>query len=102
MATAKTTPPIIWADSALLAVLPLTKGFEPVRVWSAEERQYTAVQEQAEGIPVWEAQALWHIGYGRDLTPVKIRTTSPVLPAFRPEPLKLARLLGMSFEEDAQ
>ena len=86
---------IMWPSPEVLQAMPLSKTFEPQNSWDNEARQWSSEQEILEGLPVWKSEALMHVGYGRALTPVEVRVLSKDKPAYAPDPLKLARMLGV-------
>lgn len=85
---------ILWVDGELAEALPLVRAFEPVMTWDNEKRQFLDVQQVEDGQPVWEGQALLPVGWGRELTPIRVRMLSATRPAITPDPSKLMPLLA--------
>lgn len=95
---AATSQPMIWASTTdFIKALPLTKAFEPCYQWDNDARAFTDEQEvTADGKKVWQSEALLHMGYGRQLTPVRVRIATNKTPEFAPDPAVLAAALGVS------
>lgn len=87
---------LLWVDDTLAAVLPLTKGFVPVRIWDNESRTFTDKQDTDErGVPVWESEALLQTGWNAQLTPVRIRCASASQPKATANPAALMKVMGV-------
>lgn len=86
-------PEILWVSRELAEVLPLVRRFEPAAVWDNEKKKFLDVQQQEDGLPVWESQALLTLGWGRQVTSVRIRILSETDPDITPDPTKLLTLM---------
>lgn len=86
----------IWASPTLARNLPLTSGFEPVRVWDNEKRAFTDEQQKKNDLPVWQAEALLPTGWGAQLTPVAVRMASASKPAITVDPARVLEAMGMT------
>lgn len=72
-------PPIFWlTKDAQTDFFPIwLSGFTPVQVWSTEQQSFTDEQlTTAEGLPIYEASAMIHLGYRGELSPVKVRVAT--------------------------
>lgn len=89
---------IVWADSILIKALPLTRHFEPVRVWDNAEKTFKLEQatDPATRLPLWEAEALLPMGWGKQSTPIRVRTGSSTRPTASPDPARLLAVLDSS------
>lgn len=94
---------MLWITEEIAAVFPLTKAFEPVRVWDEKESKFTDEQQTDErGTPIWESEALLKMGWGANLTPIRVRMASRTQPTAKPDPMKLAQMLGMAAAPSAE
>lgn len=89
----------IWASPTLARNLPLTSGFEPVRVWDNENRVFTDKQQEKDGVPVWQANALLPTGWGAELSPVSVRMAAASKPAIAPDPARVLDAMGMGAQQ---
>lgn len=87
-------PEMLWVSRELAEALPLVRPFEPAAVWDNEKKKFLDVQQQEDGLPVWESQALLTLGWGRQVTSVRIRILSKSDPGITPDPMRLLTLMS--------
>ena len=90
---------ILWPSLETIETMALTQPFSPVNRWDAEARRFTDVQDEtAEGLPIWQAEALIRTGYRAALTPVQVRYAGLTAPSIKPDAAKLAAAVGAAAE----
>lgn len=90
------SPIILWCTPAMASVMPLSKPFEPVRIWDNDARTFKDGQAVTDdGVPIWEAEALLQVGWGRTNTPVKLRMSAALRPDVVVDPMKIVEALGL-------
>lgn len=87
--------PILWPSLETIETMALTQSFSPVNRWDAEAGRFSDVQDEtAEGLPIWQAEALIRTGYRATVTPVQVRYAGLTAPAIKPDVAKLVAAVG--------